>query len=260
MIKLQLLRLPALALAFILGSVNADTFVAQDVFGLEYASDPQISPDGNRIVYVRQSMDIMKDRSRSNLWIIDSDGNNHRAIASSSEDFFSPRWSPDGSRLVYASSTEGSMQIYLRWMDSGQVARLTGLTSKPASLSWSPDGRTIAFTMPVTAESARPFGTLPKKPEGAEWAPEVRVINSLKYRADGQKGFLPAEYKQVFIIPSDGGTPRQLTAGNFNHNSSLSWSADSSTLYLAANREEGWEYEPRETDLYALSVADGSYL
>jgi len=256
--KHQILRLLALTLTCMLGTTQADIFVTQDIFGLEYADDPQIAPDGSSVVYVRRSMDIMKDRGRSNLWIIDSDGKNHRAIASSSDNFFSPRWSPDGSRLVFASSKEGSVQIYLRWMDDGQLARLTDLTSSPRSLTWSPDGRLIAFTMPVAAEAAKPFGQLPQKPEGADWAPEVRVIDTLKYRADGQKGFLPAEYRQVFIIPSDGGTPRQLTSGNFNHNSSLTWSADSSTLYLAANRDKNWEYEPRETDLYALTVADGT--
>jgi dipeptidyl aminopeptidase/acylaminoacyl peptidase len=203
-------------------------------------------------------MDIMKDRSRSNLWIIDAKGSNHRALASSSADFFSPRWSADGNRLAYASSEEGNVQIYLRWMDTGQVARLTDLTASPSSLSWSPDGRLIAFTMPVSAEAARPFGELPKKPDGAEWAPEVRVINSLKYRADGQKGFLPAEYQQVFVIPADGGTPRQLTTGAFNHRSNLSWSTDSKTLYLATNHDEDWEYDPIEAEVYALSVADGS--
>ncbi len=254
----RLLQLLTITLLCFCSSAQAEPFVTTDIFGLEYAGDPQIAPDGERVVYVRTSMDIMKDQGRSNLWIINSDGSNHRAIASSTTNFFSPRWSADGKRLAYVSSQEGNVQIYLRWMDSGQVARLTDLTTSPGSLSWSPDGRLIAFTMPVAAEAAKPFGELPKKPEGAQWAPEVRVIDSLKYRADGHKGFLPAEYEQVFIIPSDGGTPRQLTSGNFNHGSSLSWSNDSSTLYLATNRDENWEYEPREADLYALGVADGS--
>src|SRR5690554_629697 len=87
---------------------SAANFEVNDVFGLEYAADPQISPDGKHIVYVRKSMDIMKDRGRSNLWIIDSNGENHRAIASSTDNYFSPRWSSSGDCLVYASNADGS--------------------------------------------------------------------------------------------------------------------------------------------------------
>ena len=52
--------------------IDRTRFNPIDVFGLEYAADPQLSPDGQRIVYVRNSMDIMSDRRRSNLWIIDA--------------------------------------------------------------------------------------------------------------------------------------------------------------------------------------------
>ena len=237
--------------------VNASNFDVNDVFGMEYAADPQISPDGKQVVYVRQSFDIMKDRSRSNLWIVDSSGKNHRPIASSAASSFSPRWSPSGDRLAYASSHEGSVQIYIRWMDSGQTARLSDLTSSPGSLSWSPDGKQIAFTMAVSSEGAKPIGNMPAKPEGAEWAPPVRVIDTLNYRSDGLQGFLPAEYAQVFVISSDGGTPRQLTKGDFSHRSSLSWGADSKTLYLTTNHEDDWQYNPFNADVYSLTVTDG---
>jgi dipeptidyl aminopeptidase/acylaminoacyl peptidase len=236
---------------------QATNFNVNDVFGMEFAEDPQISPDGKHVVYVRQSFDVMKDRSRANLWVVDSSGKNHRPIASSSASSFSPRWSPSGDRLVYASSHEGSVQIYLRWMDSGQTARLSDLTSSPGSLTWSPDGKQIAFTMSVPSEGAKPIGTMPAKPEGAEWAPPVRVIDSLSYRADGVQGFLPAEYAQVFVIPADGGTPRQLTKGDYSHRSSLSWGGDSKTLYLATNHDDDWQYDPRNAYIFALNVADG---
>jgi dipeptidyl aminopeptidase/acylaminoacyl peptidase len=258
MSKNPIFSLLALIIVSFSGIGHADEFVASDIFGLEYAADPQIAPDGQHIVYVRRSMDIMKDRARSNLWMVDIDGNNHRAIASSSANFFSPRWAPDGKRLAYVSSEEGSVQIYLRWMDTGQVARLTDLTSSPSALSWSPDGTQLAFTMPVAGESAKAFGELPKKPEGAEWAPEVRVIDSLNYRADGRQGFVPVEYQQVFVIPADGGSPRQLTKGKFSHRSSLSWTKDSATILLSANRSEDWEYQPLESELFALTLKDGS--
>ncbi len=92
-----------------------------DIFQLEYAADPQISPDGERIVYVRSFMDIMEDRRRSNLWILNSDGSEHRPLTSGNENHRSPRWSPDGSKLLYISGEEDSPQIYCRWMDTGQT-------------------------------------------------------------------------------------------------------------------------------------------
>jgi hypothetical protein len=47
-----------------------DHFQPLDVFQLEHASDPQISPDGKQVLYVRHFTDIKKDRRRSHLWII----------------------------------------------------------------------------------------------------------------------------------------------------------------------------------------------
>src|SRR5690606_1238705 len=135
-------------------------FRAEDVFHLEYAADPQVSPDGRRIVYRRVSMDIMKDRPRGNLWIINSDGSDHRPLLSGRRSYSSPRWSPDGRRLAYISGEEGSPQLYVRWMDTGQTALLTDLLETPAALSWSPDGRWIAFTMFVPKDQ-KPLARMP---------------------------------------------------------------------------------------------------
>ena len=159
-----------------------------DVFQLEYADDVQISPDGNRIVYVRVSHDIMTDRARRNLWVVDASGANNRPLRSEARNFSSPRWSPDGTRLAYVSAAEGSPQLYVRWMDSGQTALLTNLVEAPDAIAWSPDGKSIAFTQLVPVKKP-PLATPPEKPEGAQWAPPVKVIDSVIYRADGE-GYL----------------------------------------------------------------------
>src|SRR3954466_1743465 len=169
-----------------------------DVFQLEIADDVQISPDGSRIVYVRASYDIMTDRARRNLWMVNADGTNNRPLRSESKSFLSPRWSPDGTRLAYVSAAEGSPQLYVRWMDSGQTALLTNLVHAPDSITWSPDGKTIAFSALVPAEK-KPLAAPPPRPEGAQWAPPVKVIDSVIYRADGA-GYLESGYDHVFIV------------------------------------------------------------
>ena len=231
-------------------------FQAEDVFELEYANDPRISPDGTRIVYERRVNDIMTDATRSNLWIVSVDGNRHRPLVSGAVQASSPRWSPNADRLLYTQSAETGTDVMLRWMDTGQTARLVNLKDGPDALSWSPDGRWIAFTMPVKAES-EPLAKPRTGPEGSEWSEPVRVFDKVRYKRDGS-GFVETAYTHIFVLPSDGGTPRQLTSGDFNHDGLLSWSADGEQIFFAANRNDDWEYEPVESDIYSVSMADGS--
>ena len=79
---------------------NLNYFDAMDVFELEWASDPQVSSDGETIIYVRKSNDIMKDRVQSNLWRIAKDGGDHRPLYSGLKNSYSPRWSPDNRRIA----------------------------------------------------------------------------------------------------------------------------------------------------------------
>ncbi len=68
----------------------AAKFEPMDVFQLEYAADPQMAPDGSSVVYARTSMDILGDRRRSNLWLANVDGSDHRPITSGARSDFSP--------------------------------------------------------------------------------------------------------------------------------------------------------------------------
>ena len=231
----------------------------QDVFDLEYASDPQISPDGSRIVYVRNFFDIMTDRKQSNLWIIDFDGTGHRPLTSGNRNDSSPRWSPDGKRIAYTSSEEGSTQLHLRWIESGETARLTNLQKPPLGISWSPDGKHLAFAMFVPSKS-EPFVRTPFKPEGAKWAEPPKTITNLSYRTDPQ-GYLEEGFFHLFVLPAEGGTPRQVTSGPFHHSQGFlggtqtpRWTPDSKSLIFSANRRKDWEYEPLDSELYTVNI------
>ena len=223
-----------------------------DIFDLEYASEPQIAPDGSRIVYTRQSMDIMDDQRNASLWIVNADGSGHRPLTEPGQNASGARWSPSGDRIAYVSSTDEGAEIFVRWMDTGQTAKLTQLTESPGGLAWSPDGTHLAFSMMVKADPA-PFASMPAQPDGAEWAPAPDVIDQVIYRSDGS-GYLDEGYTHLFVLPADGSAPRQITHGDYNHDGTPVWTPDGSALLFSANRHDDWPFNPLNTEIYRVDI------
>jgi acylaminoacyl-peptidase len=245
-----------LVASFSMVAAASDGLKLQDIFEIEFASDPQISPDGETIIYVRNFSDIMTDRQYSNLWSIKADGSEHRPLTKGLRNDSTPRWSPDGSRIVFLAK-EGTdrkvarTELHCRWMDTGQTARLGAFENSPADLTWSSDGKHIAFSM-LVEKKREPFASVPAKPKGADWAPPPKVIRRINYRYDG-KGYLKDGYRHLFVISAEGGTPRQVTDGEFDHKGPLAWSP-SGWLVCSANRNANWELNPQESDLYRVPV------
>ena len=102
-----------------------------DVFDLEYVADPQISPNGEMIVYRRMGFDIMKDKSKGNLWIMKIDGSKHQKLTSREVDESSAIWSPLGDRLAFVSNTEEGSEIYMYWVSSGKIAKISNYLLVP---------------------------------------------------------------------------------------------------------------------------------
>ena len=229
-------------------------FDPMDVFELEWASDPQVSSDGETIVYVRRSNDIMKDRVRSNLWRINTSGKNHRPLHSGFKNSYSPRWSPDNTKIAFVSNNSGSTQIHMHWVGSGETTIISQLQESPSSLSWSPDGKWLAFTMNVKGKSTSIVKSR-TKPDGASWAKKPITVTTTRYQYDG-RGIVEPSYRHVFVVPADGGTARQLTNGNFNHYGSLAWSADSKDIFFSAHRSDDWELISGESNLYKITVSN----
>lgn len=227
-----------------------------DVFELEAAYDPRIAPDGSRIVYVRHSANAKDDRWHDELWCIDTRTGEQRPLASGERHDAQPRWSPDGTRIAYVSIDDGSPQIWVRWLDRGDVARVTNVEEGPGDVAWSPDGRMLAYTAFVEADAA-PFVTMPTPPEGVKWSPPAKVITQSKYRADGA-GYLRQGNTQLFVVPAEGGTPRALTRGAFDVTGPLSWTPDGRSIVFSSNRRADAELEPVDSEIYALDVATGA--
>lgn len=228
-------------------------FEPMDVFALQWADKPMLSPDGRSVAYERNTFDVMKDRKRTSLWLIDADGKNHRPLAPSGS---GAAWSPDGKRVAFIANVDGNTQIQMRWMDSGQTARISELAQSPLALSWSPDGQWLAFTMRVPANDAAP-ARMPTPPKGAEWAAPAKLINRVIYRIDGG-GYVDPGYTHVFIVSADGGAARQITDGKNNFNGTPAWTHDGDALIVSANLASDWEYTPMDSELYRVSLKDGT--
>lgn len=233
-----------------------------DIFQIELARDPQISPDGKKVIYVRTFADIMADQRHSNLWMVNFDGSGNRPITSGKFSDASPKFSPDGTQVAFTSNRDGSTQIWRMWLDSGQMAKITSVTAPVSGINWSPDGKSISFVMLVPEEAAK-IADLPKAPEGAKWAEPAKVIDRLVYRFNGA-GYLKTGYTHVFVVPSEGGTPRQVTNGKFQHAgpvvnaSEPVWSKDGKSLLISTNRHADWELEPRNTEIYEFAIDSGA--
>jgi dipeptidyl aminopeptidase/acylaminoacyl peptidase len=227
-----------------------------DVFDLEWAGDPQISPDGSRVAFVRTGFDIMKDRERTSLWVVNADGTGLRALTDGSRHASSPTWSPDGTRLAYVAHGEEGTEIRVRWMDTGQEAVLARLQHGPRGLTWSPDGTRLAFAMFVPGPEPAPIAHMPAPPKGADWGPPIHVVDRVTWRLNGE-GLLPRGHTHVFELPADGGTPIQVTYGPHDDGAPV-WSPDGKTLYFSGDRHEDAAYDPSNSEVYAVPAAGGA--
>jgi dipeptidyl aminopeptidase/acylaminoacyl peptidase len=232
-------------------------FKPLDVFDLQWAADPQVSPDGHSIAYVRMGYDIKTDRARGSIWLMGVDGKNERPL-SSAPTSGSPRWSPDGTRIAYVSrAADGSAQLFMYWTASGVHAPISNFTDTPGGLAWSPDGKWLAFTMPVAQERKPLKVELPETPKNAKWADPPKLIDRMVFRADGE-GYLPSTFNQVFIVSADGGAARQLTHGDFDHQAPPAFTADGRGVLVGANRRADADYDPLDSEIYRLDLVDGS--
>jgi len=260
-ITLAVAFLPSMARA---QETASDTLLTVDHYlDWEQVSDPRLSPDGSQIVYTRSWVNRLEDKWESALWIMNADGSRNRFLTKGSN----ARWSPDGSRVAYFADGEPTgTQVFVRWMDAeGATSQVTRVVETPSELRWSPDGKWLAFAMLV--RHTTPWSiSLPTPPTGANWTAAPRVVDRMHYRQD-RKGFMEDGYLHLFSVLADGGTPRQLTSGDWNVGARFDglssgvgydWTPDGRAIVLDGLKDPQADRNYRNSQLYMLDVASGA--
>src|SRR4029077_3434717 len=146
----------AIAMLFVLVAATPRSGSAQgrrpitdtDLFKFVWAADPQMSPNGSQVAFVRVTVNEDKDRYETQLYIVPADGSAPPRLLTSGRNDRSPRWSPNGREVAFVRTPEPvrskakPSQIYLISMDGGEARPLTDAPKGASSPVWSPDGRT----------------------------------------------------------------------------------------------------------------------
>ena len=178
-------------------------FSVHDMLAMDRISDPQVSPDGNWIVFVLRKTDLEANVGRTDLWLVGVDGAGLRRLTSHSEKDFNPRWTPYGSSVWFISTRSGSSQVFRIQIDGGEAEQVTDEPLDVANLVLSPDGKHIAFTMEVFPDCATASETKDRLDEIEAQKSSGRIYERIFVRhwdtwKDGRRSHL-------FVMPATGG-------------------------------------------------------
>jgi len=240
---------------------RSDTLLTVDHYlDFEQVGDPQISPDGKQIVYARRYVNKIEDRWDSALWIMNADGSHNRMLGKGAN----PVWSPDGTRIAYVAEGEPrGTQIFVRYMDAeGATSQITHADQGPADVKWSPDGKWLGFSMFVPSPRVWKID-MPEAPKGAHWTAPPRYENSLHFKQD-RVGFMESGNRHLFVVSAEGGTPRQLTHGNWSVGSRMDmldgavgydWMPDSRSIVFDGFADSTADLNYRNANIYTVDVS-----
>ncbi len=240
---------------------SSDTlFTVERYLDYETVASPRISPDGNTVIFTRRAVDKMKDSWESSLWIMNAEGSNLRFLAKGND----PVWSPDGTRIAYQAPGEpAGNQIFVRFMDAeGATTQVTRNEQAATDVKWSPDGKWLGFAM-VVPTGPEWSVRLPSPPAGATWTKAPRLVEKLHYRADG-RGWLVNGDTHLFLVPATGGTPRQITSGDWNVGArgiglpggvGWDWMPDGKSIVVDGNDDGDAERQRQVSNIYHVDLA-----
>ena len=217
------------------------------VYELVSVASPSLSPDGNKLAFVRSQVDRESMETRSQIMVMDMVSGESAPFTGGRSDS-GPKFSPDGLHLAFVRPDDsGKPQIWVMPTSGGEARKLTDVAGGITDIAWSPDSGALAFVSDVDPDRA-PDDHDPKK------EPRVSVVRRIRYRADGL-GWRGEAFRHIFVVDRESGETRQLTDGE-GDDSAPAWSPDGSTIAFVSDRRPDREVSTH-SDVYAVPASGG---
>jgi dipeptidyl aminopeptidase/acylaminoacyl peptidase len=231
---------------------SARSLKPEDWGTLRDVDEPNISPDGNLVVYVVKVADMEKDKRPGNLWLAKWDGSENRALTFGNKGQSHPRWSPDAKWIAFLSGREDENETGQLWLlpsNGGEAEKITDLKGGVENFAWSPDSKRIALVV-HDADPREPE----KKEKEKKTVPPI-VIDRLFFKKDID-GYLTRRYSHLQLLDLTSRKIEPLTSGA--HDDLLpAWSPDGKEIAFVTRRGD----DPDRTtnwDVYVIGAQPGA--
>src|SRR5438045_1872230 len=261
----------------------------KDRWDFVWIGDPQVSPDGSRVAFVRVTVNEKKEGYNTSIWSVPVSGTEGPHQLTKGDHDSTPRWSPDGKFLLFLRATEKdgkteAPQLSILPMAGGDSFVVTDLPRGTSNPSWSPDGKSIAFISDTNAEDLAKQEKKKLKEEeskksvaggagSGQHAPakqtdiegehesDIHVVTRAVYRQDNEGYADPKHPQHIWIMtaPRSGEEkvrPKQITSGRFDEDNAV-WARDGSQIYFTSSRVDEPYYDLPRSDLFSIPAAGG---
>ncbi|MDQ7822066.1 MAG: S9 family peptidase [Candidatus Eremiobacteraeota bacterium] len=189
-------------------------YTFRDFIGTQWVKDPQVSPSGDRIVFVLEKKNLSENTVTSRLMVLDIKSRSITGLTAGKGKDSHPRWSPDGAKIAFTSTFEGDTQVWVIASSGGEAKKITALAAGASDAEWSPDGKTLLLVSDRYQGCKTERENKKRVLQEEKSKVKAKIFTDLPYQVFDH--WRDNRNSHLFTIPAGGGEALDLTPGAFD--------------------------------------------